>query len=188
MKILEFLFQGPIQLEKSIGIFRCCDIWLHSDCALSDHCLLLHFLWHWMLLVSVCNNSKRHEKEYEALQQECRIWSKFSNYCGPSRWFHRNAFIFEKVSFHFHKISCKYTNSRKFLSIRSLEGFSAIYQIPLLVIFLWSLITISSAMLLIQMQMVESLFSIVCVFSFLSTKSKSQFLHRMITTRWCSFW
>lgn len=44
------------------------------------------------------------------------------------------------------------------LSIRSLDDFASIYQIPLLTAFVWSLVTICSAMLLIQMQMVKSLF------------------------------
>lgn len=43
------------------------------------------------------------------------------------------------------------------LSIRSQDDFASIYQIPLLTAFVWSLVTICSAMLLIQMQMVKSL-------------------------------
>lgn len=46
-------FQAPISMAKSTGLFDRCPIWLYSDCVWHDNCLLLHFLWHWMLFVHV---------------------------------------------------------------------------------------------------------------------------------------
>lgn len=43
---------------------------------------------------------------------------------------------------------------------RFVDEFSAIYQIPFLLLFIWGLITICGAMLLVQMQIVECIFDI----------------------------
>lgn len=158
--------KATVRLEMSIRIFGCHCHSFHDVSLWINDQRVRNIIRDWVFFLWNCNE-QINQRQFIFNRSKCWCWQKPNTYFGSTRRIYWIAYNYKTVKCSvillaviFHRVSEKKTETifRTFVFIHQfslIAGFSDIYDGFVTILFIWSLVTICGALLMLQMQIVQ---------------------------------